>query len=351
MARRASLLAVVVLVLAGLAVAGWRFLPPRVTAKAEPEGPPAATVTVERGDLSDVRTVSGDLGYGSSATIKGAGTGTVTWLPSPGAVVKRGQPLYRRDDRPVPLFYGTTPLFRPLDRADLTGRDVRVIVDNLRALGYRTGDQPYAGDGAGVLTASLIDAVKRWQRTAGLTPTGKLAPGDVAIQRGKVRVAALAAAVGAEVSADLMSVTGTAKVVTVQLDAANTGSVKRGDRVTVTLPDGARAPAKVTRVGTVAQTPDDGDGPPRTAVTVTLDDAKKAERLDAAPVQVDLAGQTRADVLIVPVGALLAVLEGGYAVQRPDGGLVPVETGLFADGRVEVSGDGLDEGMTVVTTS
>jgi hypothetical protein len=38
-------------------------------------------------------------------------------------------------------------------------------------------------------------------------------------------------------------------------------------------------------------------------------------------------------------------------VQRPDGGLVPVETGLFADGKVEVSGDGLDEGLTVVTTS
>jgi hypothetical protein len=56
-------------------------------------------------------------------------------------------------------------------------------------------------------------------------------------------------------------------------------------------------------------------------------------------------------VLAVPANALLALLEGGYAVERvTDGGgteLVAVETGLFADGWVEVSGD-LAEGDEVV---
>ena len=56
-------------------------------------------------------------------------------------------------------------------------------------------------------------------------------------------------------------------------------------------------------------------------------------------------------VLAVPVDALLALAEGGYAVER--GGrrrhreLVAVEIGAFADGWVEVTGD-LAEGDDVV---
>jgi hypothetical protein len=55
-------------------------------------------------------------------------------------------------------------------------------------------------------------------------------------------------------------------------------------------------------------------------------------------------------VLTVPVAALLALAEGGYGVQVVTGTatrIVAVRTGLFAAGRVEVSGDGLTEGMTV----
>ena len=55
-------------------------------------------------------------------------------------------------------------------------------------------------------------------------------------------------------------------------------------------------------------------------------------------------------MLTVPVAALLALAEGGYGVEVVDGSTshyVAVETGLFAGGRVEVSGDGLAEGMTV----
>jgi hypothetical protein len=47
------------------------------------------------------------------------------------------------------------------------------------------------------------------------------------------------------------------------------------------------------------------------------------------------------DVLSVPVEALLAVAEGGYAVEVRDGAttrLVGVDTGAFADGRVEIAG-------------
>ena len=56
-------------------------------------------------------------------------------------------------------------------------------------------------------------------------------------------------------------------------------------------------------------------------------------------------------MLAVPVNALLALAEGGYAVEVERDGrraLVGVETGLFADGQVEVSGQGLAAGDRVV---
>ena len=72
--------------------------------------------------------------------------------------------------------------------------------------------------------------------------------------------------------------------------------------------------------------------------------------LDAAPVDVTLVSKTKENVLTVPIAALLALAEGGYGVQVVDGQrtyYVAVETGLFAGGRVEVSGAGLAEGMVV----
>jgi hypothetical protein len=92
-----------------------------------------------------------------------------------------------------------------------------------------------------------------------------------------------------------------------------------------------------------------GDGdPPKTTVTVTP--TKAVTAYDSAPVQVRFTTIVRRGVLAVPVGALVARREGGYAVQRPDGSLIAATTGLFAGGMVQVSGPGLTDGTTVVTT-
>jgi hypothetical protein len=56
------------------------------------------------------------------------------------------------------------------------------------------------------------------------------------------------------------------------------------------------------------------------------------------------------NVLAVPVGALVALAEGGYGVQVVDGSTtkyVPVQTGMFADGKVEISGAGIAAGTVV----
>jgi hypothetical protein len=55
-------------------------------------------------------------------------------------------------------------------------------------------------------------------------------------------------------------------------------------------------------------------------------------------------------VLAVPVSALVALAGGGYAVEVVHGAarrLVAVQTGLFANTRVQVSGRGLTTGTRV----
>ena len=72
--------------------------------------------------------------------------------------------------------------------------------------------------------------------------------------------------------------------------------------------------------------------------------------LVSAPVDVTLVSAQAHDVLSVPVAALVALAEGGYGVQVVEGSstrYVAVKTGMFASGRVEITGDGIAEGTLV----
>ena len=91
--------------------------------------------------------------------------------------------------------------------------------------------------------------------------------------------------------------------------------------------------------------------PPTVAVTVALSNPGAAGSLNEAPVAVAITDRSVHGVLAVPVNALIAPADGGYAVEIVEGTrhrLVAVHTGLFANTMVEVSGVGLAEGMSVV---
>ncbi|GHH85079.1 peptidoglycan-binding protein [Streptomyces sulfonofaciens] len=342
-------------------------------------GPPRAETTrVKRMDLSNAETLPGTLGHGTPTTIKGTGGGSVTRLPEPGSTISRGTPLYWVDDRPVMVFLGDTPIFRKLAEPGVTGRDVTVLDENLRALGYDTGTPANAGQprttgstgntggsAGGVpaesgtkLTSALLAAVKRWQRDTGQQQTGTLGPGQVVVLPGTVRVDALKAQLGDPVAAPLLTVASTKKSIGVKVDASDADPIHKGDTVAITLPDTKEVPGKVASVGTTVQGgagqdgQDAGVGTAATLqVTVVPADSDDVAGLDTASVQVTFTTETRRQVLAVPVGALLALSEGGYALQRPDGRLLGVRTGLFAKGMVEVSGDGITAGERVVTAS
>lgn len=340
--------------------------------KKEPESaaPSGASTPVVRGDLSDSRTLNGTLGFRGQKTVKGSGKGLVTRLPEPGATVARGKPLYWVDDKPVCVFFGDTPVFRKLGKPGVSGRDVTVLADNLEALGYDIGPRERAsgrdtgtgtvtetGTEAGTeLTPSLAAALKRWQRDTGQQQTGTLDTGQVVVLPGKVRVNGIKAQLGDPAATDVLTVTSVAKTVSVKVDAADADPIREGEKVSIALPSTKTVPGKVTEVSSTVQGGGDKQeeelaGPPSLQVTVAPTDSEDVARLDSASVRVTFSAETRKDVLSVPVTALIALREGGYALQRPHGGLLPVETGLFAKSMVEVSGKGLREGMRVVTTS
>jgi len=350
--KRGAIFSGVVLVAvaaAGLAAVG--FGGDRADGTDEPSSQPAATTEVARQTLVQATTVEGELSHGDPVPLRSQAQGTVTWLPAVGATIERGGTLLRADERPLVLLYGALPIYRPL-AAGVEGADVKQFERNLRELGYTgfTVDDEY--------TSSTAAAVKRWQEDLGVTESGTVDASLVVYATGAIRVAELTARVGSPAGGETYTFTGTSRLVTVPVGAGEAAWAVKGASVTVTLPDGEEVAGKVASVGTVATDNSDDDSPPgftgtddaEIEVTVTVADQRALGALQQSPVDVAYVAEERKDVLVVPVAALLALAEGGYGLEVVEGGAsryIAVETGLFADGKVEVSGGGLAEGMTV----
>ncbi|MFB6561816.1 peptidoglycan-binding protein [Streptomyces sp. NPDC056400] len=328
-------------------------------------GLPPATAPVKRGDLSSGLQVEGTLGYARERKLNAGGPGVLTWIAGEGSALERDGKLYEVNGRPVRLMYGATPMYRPLKAGD-EGEDVQQLKRNLQVLGYGTGLDPEDG----TFTAGTATAVKRWQKAHETAETGEVGKEDVAFASGPQRVRAGEAAVGDELAPGkpVLTVTGTERIVRFQLDAVKAGAVKAGDPVTVRLPGGGSAIGKIDSAGGAAP-PDDkngggaggggggggsgaggGDKKAQVEVVVTFDAPAEVSAPDQSPVTVGLTGETRKGVLSVPVNALLALAGGGFGVQVVEDGRareVPVGLGMFGNGRVEVTGDALEEGMQV----
>ena len=342
---RATKVAIAVVLLAVAGVAGWRAGGPGGARPAPAATPSLTFAKVTRADLSDSRLLPGTLDFGAGVKVRGSGDGIVTQLPAVGTTVRRGKPLFRVDDQPVAVLFGGTPLFRPLDKPGLTGRDVAELRENLAVLGYasmRVRERD-------VLDAGLLAAARHWQHDLDLPLPGVVTPARAVVLDGPGRVSAVTGRLGDPAATDLLTVTGTAKVVSVPVDATDAGSFQAGANVSISLPSGTSTPGVVRTIGTVVTAGDPGESP---KITVTIRPARPADvaRVDAAAVQVRFTSAARKNVLTVPVGALIALREGGYALQQRDGSLVPARTGMFAGGLVEVSGPRVTEGLEVVTT-
>ena len=343
------------------------------------------TANVEKRTLSAMVSEAGILTYrarsdGSPYSVINQAEGTYTKLPAVGQVISQGHVLYRVNDSPVVLLRGSTPAYRTLS-AGASGPDVAELNADLVALGYATRAQLSPRSAA--FGAATTTALEKLEAALGVTRNGALALGQAVFEPTAVRVTTLPSQLGgrAQPGQTVVQGTSTTRQVQVALDASQQTEVAVGNRVTITLPNNQTTAGVVSSVGTVATCSSSsgaggsgsssaapgtdtcssgGSGSsatPTITVGVTPSGPAATGKWDQAPVQVGITTASVPDALVVPVTALLAQADGGYAVEvigaAARNHLVPVSLGLFddADGLVQVTGSGLAPGQTVVVAS
>lgn len=357
--RRTVLTGVSLSVVAGV-LGGW--VSQRTPLRAEPpasatEAVPVSTAAVVRTDLRTTRQYYGTIGYGPTIDLVATTSGqALTWLPTPGALIQPDDTLFEADGRPVPVLAGMRPMWRALQRG-LHGPDVAQLNTALARLGYSP-----AVSGSPLYSWHTETAVRRWQRAHHFPRTGAVDLGQLIFARLPLRVDAVQARLGAPVQpgTPLLSATSPALVVAVPVPVDQAYLLHRGAPVTVTLPDAVTTtPGTVADVARVATLPDSDtqdtrNGNPQTAVvntTIRLEHPSLASAYSSAPVQVAITISEVKGALAVPITALLARPDGGFAVTVENRGDVLVRTGLSTDTMVQVSGAGITAGTRVLVAA
>ncbi len=301
-------------------------------------------VPVEQRDLRREEELDGTTGHGGSRPLVLAAEGTLTGLPDAGTVIDSGTVIAEVDGQPVIALQGPIPMWRDLGPSVADGKDVLQLEYTLAALGYAeehdvTVDEDW--------TAATTNAVEAFQEDHGQDDDGTIGRGEIVWVDGEARVDSVGGVIGQSAAEAQIELTDAAQTVHLDVDVADADLVPDGTAVEVELPSGERLDGAVTGVGTV-ETAEDGSS--TIPVDVTISGGSSIP--DGMPVTVVVATVAAEGVLAVPVEAVLALAEGGYALEVSDGGgathLVGVELGVFADGLVEVIGD-LAAGDEVVT--
>ena len=276
-------------------------------------------------------------------------SGTVTAIAGEGDVLAHGDALLVVEGNPITLFVTDVPFYRTLAVGSV-GEDVRVLEASLVSFGFDAGGTLMIDD---TFDETTGEAVTAWQAAIGAPVDGVVNIGEIIVTDDPIRIAAAHIGIGSDVApgTTLFTPSTSTSVVSVQLPAENQDLVVLGDPVNVVMPDESDEPGTVTSIGTIAiRSPESGT---YFELEVTLDRDGAGAGLDEAPVEVEIVDDRAVDVLAVPVSSLLALSEGGYAVEIDAGGgtttLVGVEVGMYADGFVEVTSSQLEAGVRVVT--
>lgn len=341
---------VVTLVVLGAAGGGaWWWLSQPSTADASTTQAAALKyAAVQQTDVVATTELSGTLGRQAGDPILSRLSGILTSSAPDGTIVKQGDVLFTVNDSPVVLLYGNLPAWRTMQR-NVDGADVQQLETDLTALGYNsdkrvTVDQNY--------TYYTMKMVERWETAVGASNDGVVNFGEVVFLPGPVRIDSTSVAIGASVNSGtpVLTTSSSDVEVTANLPSADQDKVQTGNAVSITLPDGSTTQGTIADIGATATSSNSGDTLP---LTITLNDPSVAGTLDQAPVDVYVVTDQVKNTLAVPVTSLLALAEGGYAVQVDDGGgathLVPVTPGLYGDsGLVQITAQGLKAGDQVV---
>ncbi len=343
----------------GLATAGFAIAAAN-TGGATPLSVSLAPIAVEQRDVDIYTDFAGTLGYGATVSVRSPASGVVTAVPATGTDLARGAVLFAVDSQPVALLYGDLPIWRSLNSSSSNGPDILQLETNLAALGFTANGHMTVDDDFTYYTGV---ALKAWETAMGFSKPDTTfdaseavyLPGSVRVDsvvtRGTVATNAtevLTVAVTDNVTDTVVgdhgvsSASSATQEVALQVTTTDQSLFSAGLAVQVELADATTVAGKVSSVGTTVKR--SGSGPNSTLyvdVSVAIPD-EPAGGLIEGPVTVHVPSQSAKQALMVPVRALVALAEGGYAVQRQatDGTLsyVGVETGLFSDGWVQVTG-------------
>jgi peptidoglycan hydrolase-like protein with peptidoglycan-binding domain len=302
----------------------------------------------------------------------GAGT-VVDHLSAVGTPVATGTVLFWQGGFPVVAVEGDVAADPALQRELSVGVDDGADVEQLEAFLTAAGYDP---DGAIAVDDEFDDAtanaVVAWWRALGVVPADAVVdPGDVILPAGTVVTVPADLTVGAVVATDgstapgdtvALWLTEPTRLVTTTA-AIGDDTYALGATVDLEFPDGTAGTGTVIAVGDVASiSADDPDAGPTVSVSIEIDGAipEAVASFVEIPVTIRVPGESALGALVVPVSALVALAEGGYAVEVVTGTAadgtrfsqyVAVDPGLYADGFVAVTSDALDAGAEVVVPS
>ena len=301
-------------------------------------GSGAATVSTATASSARTSTAAASSSSGSSG-----GSGTITALPAIGTLIHPGNSMVEIDGTPSAfLMVGTRPTWRAFSSGMTDGPDIVQLEQTLAWLGYGsylTVDSTF--------TSGTANAINAFEKDRGITQTGGLTAQQVVFLPAQVRVASQTAAIGGAASGSILTATGTTPQIHVDLDASHIADAHVGDVAALDLPNSATVNGTITAIGAATSTTSAAQGnqagTTTTTVGVTLSvTGTDLVQFNGATVVVHLVTAKAKDALSVPVKSLVALAEGGFAVERVRGGvhqLVKVTPGTFAGGFVQVAGD------------
>ena len=298
------------------------------------------TLTATRRTLVESESIDGTIGHGTPTPLPIEAQGTVTWAPEQDDVLAPGDVAVRIDERPVVLVAGDVPLYRELRRVSGTerdeagdklgeqsGPDVQQLQEYLIGLGF---DDEGRLEADGVFGKVTENAVEDWQRWFGHPATGRIDRNQIVFVPSEVRVQE-APIVGQPFTP--ISVTTPSRTVSARATPNQRSFFVEGTAVEIDV-DGAEFSGTVTEA--TRTTGPDGTTTYELEISVDGDVPDTASSVELTAVRT-----VANDVVTVPVRALLALAEGGWAVEVPtDAGsqLVPVDVGEIVDGIAEVTG-------------
>ncbi len=315
------------------------------------ERPELGMATVVRTDLVERETFEGTLRFGDSVLVTAQIAGTVTGVASEESTIGRGDFLVEVDGAPVIVFIGQRPMWRPLVNGVEDGEDVRQLEANLQELGYAPDDdEAFTPDD--VFDEATSDMISDWRADLGLSDETFVELGRIVYIGQPARVGEVLVEIGASIGpgVPIVGLTGTSREVGLSLPVDRQDLVSVGDQVEVTLPTDEVVTGTVASIGRSVLSIGGPGGERVIEVIIDISGSASDFEFDESPVDVELETDRASGVLAVPVNALLALSNGGYALQKEQNGqatLVAIEIGTFVGGLVEVTGD-ISEGDTVL---